>query len=118
MANIIRKKIAFAVLALAAQPVLAQIERYDAGSGKYVTSDPFAQPASPPSPYRLNPRISRNGSVAQQVPSIAVPGAAASVPAPAAADTSSQFAPLGGMAMYGSDAGSGDPFAKPDWWPH
>jgi hypothetical protein len=31
--------------------------------------------------------------------------------------SSQQYVPLGDMAMYGDSAGTGDPFAKPDWWP-
>ncbi|WP_454884435.1 hypothetical protein [Sphingomonas oryzagri] len=119
------KLIAIALLMQAGQPALAQIEKYDANSGKYVTSDPFAQSTpSAPSPYRLNPRVSRNSvpqsaQGAQQTPSTAVPGAGASASAPATSVSalSQPLVPMGGMAMYGDDAGSTDPFAKPDWWP-
>jgi hypothetical protein len=123
--------IAIAVLALASQPAAAQIDRYDPTTGKYVTSDPFAQPhPSGPSPYRLNPRVARNMSAqpapgTPQAPSAPgapqapqAPGASASLPAAPDPAPSQQLVPMSGMAMYGDDAGSADPFAKPDWWPH
>lgn len=125
-ANFMRYNLlAIALLTQAGQPALAQIERYDANSGKYVTSDPFAQTApSAPSPYRLNPRNSQNGvhrsaAGGQQAPSTAVRGAgvSASGSATTASTLSHPLISMGGMAMYGDDTGSVDPLAKPDWWP-
>jgi len=117
------KLIAIAIIALASQSALAQIDKYDPNSGKYVTSDPFAPPGSSgPSPYRLNPRVSRNLSLPPaalnpQVPAASVPTGGAPTPA-AAAPAAQPLVPMDGMAMYGEDVGATDPFAKPDWWPH
>jgi len=104
----------------AGQPGLAQVERYDPYSGRYIVSDPFGTviPATP-NPNRLNPRISRDitspvgqGAGAQQVPS-----ANGGTSAQGAVAPGQQFAPMGDMAMYGDSAVPDDPFAKPDWWP-
>lgn len=111
--------IGLAMAALASQSAVAQIERYDVNSGKYVTSDPFAQPTpDTPNPYRLNPRTSNN-IIPQAGPNPPRPNAgAAGAPAATAGTASpSQLVPMAGMTMYGNDAGPADPFTKPDWWP-
>lgn len=116
------KLIAVIVCALAVKPALAQIDKYDPNTGKYVTSDPFAQPApAAPNPYRVNPRTANGGSfrsapAVRQLPGAAVAGTggSASVAAPASPQ---QLVPMDGMAMYDSDTSPADPFAKPDWWP-
>jgi hypothetical protein len=120
--SIRHKLIVATMLIQVGQPALAQIEKYDPNSGKYVTSDPFAQQTpSAPSPYRLNPRVSRNSVPQpapgmQEIPGKAAPGVGVSASAAPMSALSQPLIPMDGMAMYGGDAGS-DPFAKPDWWP-
>lgn len=108
-------------------PARAQVDRYDPTTGKYVTSDPFAQGTpSAPSPYRLNPRTTSPAAQSQATlnPPKTSPGVTASSGAPAAPSNmpvpaaATQLVPLGNMAMFdGSGASGPDPLALPDWWP-
>jgi len=58
--------IAIATLALAGQPALAQIQRYDPNSGRYYTSDLFA-PTTPPTPNPCRLDASRTRNVASPI---------------------------------------------------
>ena len=120
------KFIAIATLALAGQPALAQIQRYDPNTGKYFTSDPFASAApAVPNPNRLDPSASRatTSQGRQRLGSSQANsgnGGSLNIPGMTTGQQSAsgqQFVPLGDMAMYEDGAVPSDPFAKPDWWP-
>ncbi|MBA2935123.1 hypothetical protein HZF05_13580 [Sphingomonas sp. CGMCC 1.13654] len=128
MATMIRYPLmAMAITALASQAAQAQIDKYDPTTGKYVTSDPFAPPATDPSPNRINRRISpaaqsmgapggpQTAGAAAGGTSVAGSGSTAGSTGSATPDQ--QFVTMGDMAMYGAQSSSDDPFAKPDWWP-
>ena len=132
----------FALAAGVAAPVRAQVEKYDSNSGKYVTPDPLNQVVpSDPSPYRLNPSLSKRttsssgaalnnvrsssgqeASALGRITPTSQPSAASPVPtidsSEVTTDQAAPFTPMPGMAIFDpSGVSIDDPFAKPDWWP-